>query len=367
MLIALAALMVSSGILSVILVLLVRSFSRRVGFLDRPGAHKGHKAPTPYGGGIALFFATLVPVFVAAGTVSWLSAHGIPTWMPASLEGVWIHLAGAVSRFGQLMAVLVGALVIVALGLIDDLWKLPAPLKFAVEIAVGILLVVTGVRITALVGPGILGGAVTVVWIVAITNAFNFLDNMDGLSAGVALVVAVIMAVVSLQSGQFFIAALLAPLVGALAGFLLFNYPPASIYMGDTGSLFIGYFLSVLAVLVTFYEGPTESFRPVLLPLLMFSVPIYDMTSVILIRLRAGVNPMRGDRRHFSHRLVNLGLSPRLAVLAIHLLALGVGLSAVLLYLVPSRAGEVLTIIQAAVIFLVIVVLEHAGPKGAQP
>jgi UDP-GlcNAc:undecaprenyl-phosphate/decaprenyl-phosphate GlcNAc-1-phosphate transferase len=220
------------------------------------------------------------------------------------------------------------------------------------------------VRVTAFVGSGLLGGIVTVIWIVAITNAFNMLDNMDGLSAGVAAIAGIILGIVAIQSGQFFIAAILAPLVGALLGFLVFNYPPASIYMGDAGSLFIGFILSVISVLVTFNEG-SGSFRPVVLPLLVFCVPIYDVFSVILLRLREGRRPWHGDRRHFSHRLVALGLSDRIAVLAIHLLTLGIGLSAILLYLIRDPVVELITILQALVILGVIVILEHTRPNSS--
>ncbi len=362
MIVSLAGLALISMVLSIVLVRVVRRISRRINFLDHPDDHKVHPQPVPYGGGLAIFMAMVLPVLAGTAVLCYVATQGVPAWSAGFLNDVWVHGAGALSRLGQLTVVLVGGLVVMLLGLADDRWKLPATFKLAVQIGIGIAVVLAGVRVTAFVGGGLLGAVLTVVWIVGITNAFNMLDNMDGLSAGVALIVAVILGVVALQSGQFFIAALLAPLVGALGGFLIFNYAPATIYMGDAGSLFVGFALSVISVLLTFHEG-SGSFRPVLLPFLVFSVPIYDMVSVVIIRLKAARNPMVGDRQHFSHRLVALGLSDRAAVLASHLLTLGIGLSATLLYLMEQSLGQLITIIQAVVILAVIVIMERARPK----
>lgn len=362
MLILLAVLLLLSTLLSVVLVLAVRTASRRLGFMDHPLPDHPPRPPIPFGGGIAIFLTFLAPVLLGMLAVSWFHTHGLPAWAPVFLHDIQIYLTGALSTFGQLAVILAGAAVIVLLGLVDDHRRLSPIPKLVVEIVVAVAVVLAGVRVTAFVGHGLLGAVATVVWIVAIINAFNMLDNMDGLSAGVAAIIGVILAVVALQSHQFFIAALLAPLVGALLGFLVFNYPPASIYMGDAGSLFIGFMLSIISVLITFNEGP-ESVRPVILPLLVFSVPLYDMCSVILLRIRAGRRPWQGDRRHFSHRLVALGLSDRAAVAAIHLLTLGIGLSATLLYLITQPLGEVITVVQAVVILIVIVILEHVRSR----
>jgi UDP-GlcNAc:undecaprenyl-phosphate GlcNAc-1-phosphate transferase len=265
-----------------------------------------------------------------------------------------------VKKFPQLLALLVGASAIFLLGLIDDRRKLGPWVKLAVQVLVAVALVLVGVRITAFLHSEVLGSILTVCWIVVITNAFNFMDNMDGLSAGVAFIVGCIFLVVSVQSGQLFIAAALLPFVGALAGFLPFNLSPARIFMGDAGALFLGFYLSSLSVLFTFYSGPTVSFRPFVLPLLIFAVPIYDAVSVTIIRLREGRSPFHGDRRHLSHRLVLLGLSERLAVGAIHLLTLGIGLSATLLYIMQSPTVEVLVLVQAGVLLCLVMVLERA-------
>ena len=354
-------LLVMVSAFSVCLTLIVRGLAARFDFLDQPHDRKAHRRPVPYGGGIAIFLAVSVPLLVAAAVVLWCHAYGRPVWLSEGIYStVAVHIPGAAGKLPQLGAVLVGGLVILLLGLIDDRKGLGPIPKLVVQLLVAVGLAAVGIRVTVFLESELLGGAFTVIWIVLITNAFNFMDNMDGLSAGVALIVSVIFLVVAVASGQLFIAAALIPFVAALVGFLPFNYAPASIFMGDAGSLFIGYFLAVLSVLFTFYSGPTASFRPFALPLIIFAVPIYDAVSVTIIRLREGRSPLSGDRRHLSHRLVQLGLTERLAVAAIHLLTLGIGLSAVLLYLVSGRFGEVITILQTLVLLSLVVVLERA-------
>jgi UDP-GlcNAc:undecaprenyl-phosphate GlcNAc-1-phosphate transferase len=353
------ALVLSSGF-----TLLIRRIAPRFDFLDRPDKRKTHGRPVPYGGGIAIFLAVTVPLAGAAAAVLYAQSCGRPWWLPEAMyDPIRVHLPGAVEKLPQLAAVLAGGLVIFLLGLIDDRKRLSPLPKLLVQIAVASLLAAAGVRVTLFLPGALTGACVTVLWIVGITNAFNFLDTMDGLSAGVAFLISLTFLVVAAETGHWFIAAALIPFVGALAGFLPFNYAPASIFMGDAGSLFIGYFLAVLSVLFTFYSGPTVSFRPFVLPLILFAVPIYDLVTVTGIRLKEWRSPFVGDRRHLPHRLVELGLSERLAVGTIHLLTFGVTLTAATLYLVHGTFGEVMTILQAAILILLIVVIERAVRK----
>jgi UDP-GlcNAc:undecaprenyl-phosphate GlcNAc-1-phosphate transferase len=275
-------------------------------------------------------------------------------------EALRVHLPGAMTKLPQLAAVLAGGLAMCLLGLVDDRRRLNPFLKLVVQLVVASGVAAAGVRVTVFLHGEVPGAVLTVLWIVGLTNAFNFIDNMDGLSAGVAFIISAIFFAVAMTSGQLFIAAALAPFAGALLGFLPFNLSPASIFMGDAGSLFVGYFLAVLSVLFTFYSGPVASFRPFVLPLIIFAVPVYDAVSVTIIRLGEGRSPFTGDRRHLSHRLVALGLSERLAVGAIHLLTLGIGLAATLLYLTESRTGEVIALAQTVVLLALVVVLERA-------
>ena len=172
----------------------------------------------------------------------------------------------------------------------------------------------------------------SVIWIVALVNSFNMLDNMDGLSGGVASISSLLLAFMLLmatgggqQQPQLFVAAMLFILVGSLVGFLFHNWPPAKIFMGDAGSYFIGFWIAVATLLATYtgYQGSRP--HAVVAPLIVMAVPLYDMLSAIVIRLREGRSPFEADKKHFSHRLVELGLRPSRAVLTIHLATLMTG------------------------------------------
>ncbi len=219
------------------------------------------------------------------------------------------------------------------------------------------------VRILIATGPWI-SGAVTVFWIVAITNAFNFLDNMDGLAAGVAAIVAASFLAASARMGQLFVPAWLCLILGSLCGFLLYNFPPAKVFMGDAGSLVVGYLLAVMSCLTT-YVRPGETFYAygVFVPLVLMAVPLYDMASVITLRLRDRSNPMVGDRRHFSHRLIRRGMSVRKAALTIYLCTAATAISATLLARVDT-VGAVLVFSQTVIILAVLALLESGNARS---
>jgi UDP-GlcNAc:undecaprenyl-phosphate GlcNAc-1-phosphate transferase len=254
--------------------------------------------------------------------------------------------------------ILAGGVVLHLLGLWDDLRPLGALPKLGVMAIVGLLVSVVGeVRIAEMWGP-VASVLLTTAWIVVVTNAFNFLDNMDGLSAGVACICAAFLVVCGVMAGQVLVPGLACIFLGAMLGFLFFNFPPARIFMGDAGSLLVGYMLAVVAILTSYYES--GSGRPpfaLAMPLVVLAVPLYDFTSVVIIRLLEGRNPLRGDQRHFSHRLVERGLSRRSAVLTIYLATAATGLGATLL----PEAGlrEAVTIVAlVALVLLIIAILE---------
>ena len=208
----------------------------------------------------------------------------------------------------------------------------------------------------------------SVIWIVAIVNAFNMLDNMDGLSAGVALIAAVILALVMLsapdpetRAPQLFVAGFLMVLAGALWGFLFYNAHPASIFMGDAGSYFVGFLIAVSTLMATFAGGDLPR-HAILAPLCVLAVPIYDTLTVLTIRLREGRSPFVGDRSHFSHRLVELGLDEKKAVWTIYLLTAACGLGALLLHQVDGF-GACVVLTMVACVLIVIAVLETVGRK----
>ncbi|MBI5366210.1 MAG: undecaprenyl/decaprenyl-phosphate alpha-N-acetylglucosaminyl 1-phosphate transferase [Planctomycetes bacterium] len=345
---------------------LARAAARRAGFVDEPGERKIHQHPVALGGGVAIFAGAVLPLVAAAGAILWLSAAGVPAWLP---EGVARHLPGARSSLAKLGGIGLGALALFVVGIIDDHRGLSARIKLAVQLVVALGLVASGVRLSLFLddrpGGTLLSGAVTVLWMVGMTNAFNLLDNMDGLCAGVASVASGVFAAIALLTGQLFIAACLLCLLGACLGFLAYNKPPATIFLGDAGSLFIGYALAVLSILFTYYRYEAGySLYSVLVPFFILAVPAYDTLSVMAIRIANGRSIMQGDTNHLSHRLVRLGLSRGGAVLLIDILTLSTGLSAVLIY--ETRVtGAIVATLQVLLVLGILAVIETAARRKA--
>ena len=327
---------------TLVLIPVMIRIARKVDFLDHPGPRKIHTEPVPYGGGIVVAAAVLISCLVA-------SRHGLPA-APKSFPYVVYAL---------------GSLVILVLGLVDDRRKLSAGFKLAVQTIVAAGVAVGGARLRRFDIPFALSGAVTVLWIRAVTNAFNLLDHMDGLSSGVALLAGAAFLVVALQTGQPLIAAMIVPLLGACAGFLLFNFPPAKIFLGDAGSLFIGFWLSCLTISFTFYVKNTPRYElyTYFVPLAILAVPLFDTASVVIIRLLRRKPIFEGDTNHLAHRLTALGMSRRGAVLTVYALTLTAGLSAVLLYHV-TQTGALLILVQLLLTFGIITLLEAAGRRN---
>ncbi|MCG6928161.1 MAG: undecaprenyl/decaprenyl-phosphate alpha-N-acetylglucosaminyl 1-phosphate transferase, partial [Acidobacteria bacterium] len=203
-------------------------------------------------------------------------------------------------------------------------------------------------------------------WVVGITNAFNLLDNMDGLSAGVALVASLVLLLNAWLLGGFFMSLVYVALIGSLLGFLVYNWHPASIFLGDSGSLFIGFVLASLTLLQRYVSHASSSYFPVLMPVLVLALPILDTTTVTVIRIRERRPIYVGDSRHLSHRLVSLGMRPPLAVFTIYLISLGLGLGAVGLAH-ASLTHSVIILVQALTVVVVVLILlfyeRRVGPR----
>jgi UDP-GlcNAc:undecaprenyl-phosphate GlcNAc-1-phosphate transferase len=231
-----------------------------------------------------------------------------------------------------------------------------------VQFALATVFVASGEQATVFLESRWITGAVTIVWIVGLTNSFNFLDNMDGLAASVGLIAAALFVGAQVAVGSFFVPAVLLVLIGALGGFLVHNRPPARLFMGDAGSNFLGFLLGTLTVTGTFTKDEYSPFG-VLAPLLVMAVPLYDTSSVIYIRLREGRSPFQADRSHFSHRLVERGLTPPQAVATIDLVTLAAGLGALLLHelTTPFQAGIVIG--QALCLLGVVALLEVSSGR----
>lgn len=339
----------------------IRGWARKHDFVDQPGGHKQHGSPIALGGGIGLTL-TICTLLVLGTWGAWLlHSEPVPQWLPSLIQ---THLGGISSKLPVVLAVLGSALVLHIIGLIDDVRPMGVWPKLAAQVSVALFTAgVMNIRAAEALPPPI-SITLTVLWIVLITNAFNFLDNMDGLSAGVGAIAASILAITSMATGQVFVPMMAWVIVGALLGFLVLNFSPATIFMGDAGSLVIGYLLAVLTILTTYYD-PLQNLQPLglIVPLVVFAVPLYDVTSVVIHRLRAGESPFRGDRRHFSHRLVQRGMTERGAVLTIYLATAATGLPAIILPRVEWWCA-LLILGQCLCVVLMIALLEHAGGKG---
>jgi UDP-GlcNAc:undecaprenyl-phosphate GlcNAc-1-phosphate transferase len=354
---------------------LVRRLAPRLGLVDRPGLRKVHTAPVALGGGLAIWAGIVLPL--AAGHLALVTLVEGETDRP-SLAGRWPlppiaaeHVPGLLQQAPKLWFLLAAGTVLVGLGLADDRRGLDWRLRLAVQAVVAGVTVWYwhGWRLTLFLDVPWLTTAVSICWIVGLVNSFNMLDNMDGLSGGVAAIAATMLAAVLLMSGdpvtarpQLFVSGFLLVLVGSLVGFLWHNRPPARLFMGDAGSYFIGFCLATGTAMST-YTGGEMPRHAILAPLCVLAVPLYDTATVVWIRLRQGRSPFEGDKSHFSHRLVELGMSKSQAVLTIYLATATCGLGALLLSQV-NRTGAWIILIQVGCVLTLIGVLETTGRRN---
>lgn len=274
----------------------VRRLALRTGFVDAPAKRKLHSTPIPLMGGVAIFGGAVVAILFLGGD------------LPRTVAGVFLALT-----------------IVAVTGLIDDRRSLPARVKLGAQFIAFLILVYFGIHVRLPLPPAA-NYAITAVWLIGISNAINFLDNMDGLSAGVSAVAASFMLLLGLQNDQFLVAALAAGVLGACLGFLRYNFQPASIFMGDAGSLFLGYTLAILGLQLRFPENvPLVTW---MVPVFILAVPIFDTTLVTVSRLRRGLSPNTAGKDHVSHRLVRMGFSQREAVLILYLLTGATGMIA---------------------------------------
>jgi len=313
---------------------LARRLALHAGVVDTPNARKIHAMPVPLLGGAAIYAAFVITLIVL----------------------------GDRSYVRELVGILLGATLVSLFGLVDDHWGMHAYLKLGGQVLAGVVLILGGTQVQ-LFHQQWINWAVTLIWVVGITNAFNLLDNMDGLSGGIATVAAVFFLVLAAISGQYLVGSMAAALIGACIGFLRYNFNPATIFMGDVGSLFLGFLLAALGIKLRFPSNvPWITW---LVPLCVLALPIFDTTLVTVSRLRRHLNPLTAaGTDHLSHRLVALGLTRRKAVLSCYLIAGGCGLVAV--YIAQSHVPD--GYIAAALLLLsaisAILWLERRCPGG---
>jgi UDP-GlcNAc:undecaprenyl-phosphate GlcNAc-1-phosphate transferase len=291
----------------------VRRLALRVGMVDHPGPRKVHQVPIPLLGGLAIYFGVALAILIA------------------------IHSAA----LSQMVGIFAGATLVAAVGFLDDRGLLHHQIKlFLAMPAAAAILLVSGIRVEifSAVWPGRTGwwcdAAVTLVWVVGITAAFSILDHMDGLCAGVAATASLFFSIFALHGGQWLVGTLAAAVMGAAIGFLRWNFSPAKIFMGDGGAMFLGFLMATLALKLR-PEGPEHALW--LVPVLILGVPIFDTTLISISRSRRGLLPFTTPGKdHTAHRLSNLGLHQRAAVLSLYGLGIFFGSTALAL----SRLGD---------------------------
>lgn len=325
---------------------IVKSFAQKVGAIDMPGeARRVHDHPIPRMGGLAIFLGFLLSVVLFAD----------------------------INR--QVQGILLGAVLIVAMGAIDDVVSLNAWVKFILQIVAALIAVLHGVVIEVVMNPivfsdtehlvlGALSIPVTIIWIVAITNSVNLIDGLDGLACGVSTISSITMLVVALLVSDGNVAIILAALAGACIGFIPYNLNPAKIFMGDTGALLLGYVLATTSVLGLFKFYAIVTF---IVPLLALAVPLLDTVFAFFRRLLRGQSPMHPDRGHFHHRLIDMGLSQKQAVAILYAISAIFGLTAVIL-VTTSEIKFLLLIVDFCIAVIVgIFIVRTLHPHGNHP
>ena len=305
-----AAALFAAALIALISTPVVRSLAVRVGAVDVPkDGRRMHDHPIPRMGGLAIFFGFILSVLI---------------FLPLT---------------PQLQGMLLGGVVIVILGIFDDIFALPAMPKFLVQIGAALIAVLFGNTIEVLSNPNIFSSdpfwvlgwleiPISVLWIVGITNAVNLIDGLDGLACGVSTISSMTLMVIALLVAEPDVAILTAALAGGCIGFLPYNLNPAKIFMGDTGSTFLGFILAVVSIQGLFKFYAIISFA---VPFLMLGLPIFDTCFAIIRRLAKGQSPMAPDRGHIHHRLIDMGFSQKQAVATLYVISAILGLSAVVL------------------------------------
>ncbi|MBQ1270959.1 MAG: undecaprenyl/decaprenyl-phosphate alpha-N-acetylglucosaminyl 1-phosphate transferase [Clostridia bacterium] len=303
---------------------IVKTFAYKIGAIDVPkDARRMHKAPIPRVGGLAIYLGFLVSALI----------------------------------FGNLdnsfKAILLGSVVLVLMGIVDDVMALPAKTKFVGQIAAAMIPIMTDVRISVLTNPfssepihlGWLSIPVTIVWIVGMINAVNFIDGLDGLACGVSSIASLTVFTIALLVSEPYVAIVMAALAGACFGFLPYNMNPAKIFMGDTGSMFLGYILATMSISGLFKLYAIISF---IVPFMILGLPIFDTGFAIIRRLLKGQSPFQADRGHIHHRLVDMGFDQKQSVAILYAVSVILGLSAVIF----TTSGEMKIAIFAVAVLL---------------
>jgi UDP-GlcNAc:undecaprenyl-phosphate GlcNAc-1-phosphate transferase len=296
-----------------------RRWCLRIKLVDDPGRRKIHDHPVPLAGGLAVLTGILLPL--AAGAILLKTgAHVLSQTQPIQ------H--GLERRGLELATIAFGAIAITLLGWLDDKRELKPLPKFIGQLFVAVAVAMACKRITLFIHSDVFSYAITIFWILTVINAFNFMDNMNGLCAGLGAIGALLFGVIAAANGEYLVATVGFLMCGALVGFLPWNFPNARAFLGDAGSHLVGYLLAVMAILPHFYNKQNPHPLAVLSPLLVLAIPLIDLAQVVIFRTLNRRPFWIGDTNHLSHRLVRAGLSRTRAVLLLWMIAVMVGILA---------------------------------------
>ncbi len=350
-----AGALITAFLVALITTPIVKSLAQKWGAVDVPkDGRRMHDHPIPRMGGLAIFLGFLLSVILFIPFVQ--------------TDGLGMQLQG----------MLLGAVIIVVLGILDDIYALPALPKLIVQIVAAVIAVCSGNVIETISNPNIFSNdlywelgwlsiPVTVIWIVAVTNAVNLIDGLDGLACGVSTISSMTVLVIALTVAEPTVAVLMACLAGGCIGFLPYNTNPAKIFMGDTGSTFLGYVLAVVSIQGLFKYYTLISF---VVPFLMLGLPIFDTCFAFIRRIAHGQSPMHADRSHIHHRLIDMGLNQKQAVAVLYVISAILGLSAVVLTTIGSLRAMLLLFAMCIAGSMSIMLVLRGGekkPSGEPP
>jgi UDP-GlcNAc:undecaprenyl-phosphate GlcNAc-1-phosphate transferase len=305
----------ASGLISFIATPLLRKLASSIDFVDNPERRKLHATPMPMLGGLAIYF----------GMVS-----------AAVMTNTRMHT--------EMMGIISGATIVTLFGLWDDRYGMRPLVKLGGQALATLILITAGIQVTLFSTP-VFNVILTFLWVLGISNALNLLDNMDGLAAGITAVISGFFLVLAVVEGLGVVSTLAAAMLGACVGFLYYNFNPATLFMGDAGSLLVGFILAVLGIKLTFAGRPQDVTW--MIPIILLGLPIFDTTLVIISRLRRGTPVYQGGKDHTSHRLVSVfGMTPARAVMTLYLVSSVLGLLALMLRdSTPAQARLILVVL----------------------
>ncbi|PKL50362.1 MAG: hypothetical protein CVV39_01525 [Planctomycetes bacterium HGW-Planctomycetes-1] len=348
---------------SILLMMVSKKVAARFRLVAHPRNDRFHKKIVPLGGGIGIFLTILLACLGIIAVFKLLAINNMTKLCGRDFQG---YIEGFLHNIRHLWVIIGCLTVLFLLGLWDDIKNLKPLPKLIVQFAVAFAAAYWGdVRVELFIESRFITSILSSFWVVLVINIFNFLDNMDGASAGIAIIISLVLFVIATFSGQVFVSGFTMIFAGTLAGFLIFNFHPASIFMGDAGSFVIGFLVAMFTLRTTYHQAEINHGYAILAPLVIMAIPLYDFISVTFLRIKQRKSPFIGDTQHFSHRLKKLGLTEFQTVLTLYLATIATGLGAVALTRAVWPYGF-LIFLQTIMILEIIVLLESAGKNSGK-